>query len=311
MASAHSGSSLRALLPPPARPVQSSRLTHRRPGARPRAAPSRSAGLQRRRQVGEADVDGGHAPRLLARPPARHLGPTAPSGATLARRVSAVLFKQRLWPGMRDGSIAVTFRRWKRSQATPGRRYRTGAGLIEVDTVDVVGEAVLTDDAARAGRLPRPGHAGRRARQVPRRRPLPHHVPPRRRGPAPRPPRGRRPHRRRPRRHRRPAGPLRPGQPPRPVDPRRPRRHRRPARRCGPATWPTRWAATGASFKVDVRKLKELGLTESLEVGYRLSPRGGAVLDRLAAGRDPPARWGGRQRPKAASHASAERGLNT
>ncbi len=32
-------------------------------------------------------------------------------------------------------------------------------------------------------------------------------------------------------------------------------------------------------FKRDVRKLKELGLTESLEVGYRLSPRGRAYLD--------------------------------
>ncbi|MFC0108196.1 hypothetical protein [Kibdelosporangium aridum] len=32
-------------------------------------------------------------------------------------------------------------------------------------------------------------------------------------------------------------------------------------------------------FKADVRKLKELGLTESLEVGYRLSPRGQAVVD--------------------------------
>lgn len=31
-------------------------------------------------------------------------------------------------------------------------------------------------------------------------------------------------------------------------------------------------------FKRDVRKLKELGLTESLEVGYRLSPRGRAWL---------------------------------
>ena len=31
-------------------------------------------------------------------------------------------------------------------------------------------------------------------------------------------------------------------------------------------------------FKLDVRKLKELGLTESLPVGYRLSPRGHAVL---------------------------------
>jgi len=36
-------------------------------------------------------------------------------------------------------------------------------------------------------------------------------------------------------------------------------------------------------FKRDVRKLKELGLTESLERGYRLSPRGHAVLDALAA----------------------------
>jgi hypothetical protein len=32
------------------------------------------------------------------------------------------------------------------------------------------------------------------------------------------------------------------------------------------------------SFKRDVRKLKELGLTESLEVGYRISPRGRALL---------------------------------
>jgi hypothetical protein len=31
-------------------------------------------------------------------------------------------------------------------------------------------------------------------------------------------------------------------------------------------------------FKRDVRKLKELGLTESLETGYRLSPRGRAFL---------------------------------
>ncbi len=34
-----------------------------------------------------------------------------------------------------------------------------------------------------------------------------------------------------------------------------------------------------APFKRDVRKLKELGLTESLQVGYRLSPRGRAWLD--------------------------------
>jgi hypothetical protein len=34
-------------------------------------------------------------------------------------------------------------------------------------------------------------------------------------------------------------------------------------------------------FKADVRKLKALGLTESLRVGYRLSPRGEAVLSAL------------------------------
>ena len=34
-----------------------------------------------------------------------------------------------------------------------------------------------------------------------------------------------------------------------------------------------------ADFKKDVRKLKERGLTESLAIGYRLSPRGEAVLD--------------------------------
>lgn len=31
-------------------------------------------------------------------------------------------------------------------------------------------------------------------------------------------------------------------------------------------------------FKLDVRKLKEMGLTESLETGYRISPRGRAVI---------------------------------
>ncbi len=36
-----------------------------------------------------------------------------------------------------------------------------------------------------------------------------------------------------------------------------------------------------AWFKPQVRKLKELGLTESLEIGYRLSPRGRVVLAQL------------------------------
>lgn len=35
------------------------------------------------------------------------------------------------------------------------------------------------------------------------------------------------------------------------------------------------------AFKVNVRKLKEMGLTESLDIGYRLSPRGEALLRSL------------------------------
>ena len=35
------------------------------------------------------------------------------------------------------------------------------------------------------------------------------------------------------------------------------------------------------AFKLNVRKLKEMGLTESLDIGYRLSPRGEAVLRSL------------------------------
>jgi hypothetical protein len=38
-----------------------------------------------------------------------------------------------------------------------------------------------------------------------------------------------------------------------------------------------------ARFKIRVRTLKGMGLTESLEVGYRLSPRGKAVLKHLTA----------------------------
>ncbi len=37
-------------------------------------------------------------------------------------------------------------------------------------------------------------------------------------------------------------------------------------------------------FKLDVRKLKNLGLTISLRVGYELSPRGRAYLDRTGPG---------------------------
>jgi hypothetical protein len=41
-------------------------------------------------------------------------------------------------------------------------------------------------------------------------------------------------------------------------------------------------------FKADVRRLKALGLTESLEVGYRISPRGAALLRALTPSHEAP-----------------------
>jgi hypothetical protein len=58
-------------------------------------------------------------------------------------------FEQRLREGVHDGSISVAFRRWKRRQVVPGGRYRTGAGMAEVDSVDVVDPGRITAEDAR------------------------------------------------------------------------------------------------------------------------------------------------------------------
>jgi hypothetical protein len=61
-------------------------------------------------------------------------------------------FEQRLREGIRDGSISVAFRRWKRRQVVPGGRYRTGIGMAEVDSVDVVDPAnISAQDVRLAG----------------------------------------------------------------------------------------------------------------------------------------------------------------
>jgi hypothetical protein len=63
-----------------------------------------------------------------------------------------VLFSQWAWEGMRDGSITVTFRRWMRPQAVAGRPYRTPVGRIDVTAVDIVDESdITTGDAAASG----------------------------------------------------------------------------------------------------------------------------------------------------------------
>ncbi len=63
-----------------------------------------------------------------------------------------VLFTDDSLPGLADGSTTVTFRRWKRPQAKIGGRFRKADLWFEVDSVDVVPVASITRaDARRAG----------------------------------------------------------------------------------------------------------------------------------------------------------------
>ena len=54
--------------------------------------------------------------------------------------------------GIADGTVTLAFRRWDRPRMRPGSTQRTGAGVIRVDSVDEVDPATLTeDDALRSG----------------------------------------------------------------------------------------------------------------------------------------------------------------
>ena len=51
-----------------------------------------------------------------------------------------------------DGTVTLTFRRWARRQAVPGHVYRTSVGRVAVESVDVVEpDAITADEARRAG----------------------------------------------------------------------------------------------------------------------------------------------------------------
>ena len=63
-----------------------------------------------------------------------------------------MLFKQRFWPGLADGSVTLTFRRWARPQVKVRGRYVTPAGVLEVDDVTQIEPGDISEaDARRAG----------------------------------------------------------------------------------------------------------------------------------------------------------------
>jgi hypothetical protein len=178
---------------------------------------------------------------------------------------------------MRQGTVDLAFRRWDRQRLRVGTRMRTGVGLLEVLAVDEVAESAITEqDARRAGAASRADLldwlADRPERPVFR-------VRVRYAGPDPRA-------------TLRSAEALTASD----VDDLRARLARLDAAsRHGPWSWqvleliaarpavraPDLAAELGVEtvvFKRDVRKLKELGLTESLKIGYRLAPRGRALL---------------------------------
>lgn len=194
-----------------------------------------------------------------------------------------MLVEKKLQAGIRDGSISVMFRRWRARQVTAGNTYRTAAGLIAVDEVTVISPSKITKrdavaagygnaDAARAALHGDPSIPVYRLR-------------------------------------------IRPVLDPDPRDELAADDHLDPsgvaaisarlqrldaASSHGPWTLATlrviashpevRAPDLAASFgrethpfKLDVRKLKNLGLTISLRIGYRLSPRGAAYLAAIDA----------------------------
>jgi hypothetical protein len=197
-------------------------------------------------------------------------------------------FNKPFWAGIADGSITVAFRRWKAPTVVAGRPYRTGGGRVEVLSVAVIdSRRISMADARRAGYASPaevraqlrggPDGAGEwRVYRVEFRRldePDPRETL---------------------------ANDDRLGPDDVAAITARLERLDRVSS-FGPWTRPTLEliaahpgvrapdlaASVGretAPFKLDVRKLKNLGLTISLRVGYRLSPRGAAYLDQSAPG---------------------------
>lgn len=163
-------------------------------------------------------------------------------------------FTQDAHAGVADGSITVTYRAWKRPQVKVGGQYRVGGATVEVSALSTVPRAEVPDDFDRwlgdADPVWRVDF---------------HRVEP----------------------------VAKPSLTPEEITTRLDRLDAASSHgpwtrttlaliRDHPGLVSTTLAAMvdreRFAFKADVRKLKALGLTESLEVGYRLSPLGEAFL---------------------------------
>ena len=186
-----------------------------------------------------------------------------------------MLFRQDILQGIADGRVTLAFRRWRRTPPSDGSSLRTPIGVLSLERVTIVDEGDITPEDVRRTGMTRDelrasiGGEGTLVRIELRL-----------------------------------AG----------EDPRIALRERMPDRaelddvvtrlaRIDAASsrpWTRRYLQLIAdqpgivsrvlarrgdvdvpAFKRRVRQLKELGLTESLEIGYRLSSRGHAVLERL------------------------------
>lgn len=194
-----------------------------------------------------------------------------------------MLFKQHILAGIAAGRITLAFRRWKRLTVKAGGTLLTPSGLLAIKSVDAIEEADITDDESlQAGAATR----SELLRELGHRKGTLYRIAFERVGDDPRI-------------ELRSKDALDAGE----ATELRIRLERLDAHsNAGPSTttvlkligrFPDRRAADLAAqsgfekewLKTNVRKLKNLGLTESRSVGYRLSPRGSAYL-KLLAGAD-------------------------
>ena len=63
-------------------------------------------------------------------------------------------FEPRLRAGLHDGTITVAFRRWRRAQVVAGHQYRTGQGMVLAEAIDVITPADITPALARDAGFP-------------------------------------------------------------------------------------------------------------------------------------------------------------